>query len=380
MNGKKINRGEIWEESQGQSKGELTRIANSTLNLVNPKETARQLSLKFDEDSGIYTLDNRPVNIELTYDEIQLVYAFTLFLWDTVNNLENKEEIIRDINNNIRKSEYNRINTLITEVNLGDLARNFYGIDEKKKVEFWQRRDLMKKINEFKNKEILSYTQGDGVLNKTKDFIILVKRDRERFKIDEEGNEILDKNGRPISLGRILTIEFNDLLFYKLLQEYSEVPRNYPKLRAKYRKNNKVFPIIEGKLIKVIGVRISQLRDIPTYRREYINRYEKENARKPNTEEIERYTRNKREEILTFSINYSTIYDDYILDNSYMDKGSKYKRKARLLKDIEDSSESFKAMGLITGYKVGKSSDGGIKYIFRLNENFKNQDTIPIDK
>ena len=125
-----------------------------------------------------------------------------------------------------------------------------------------------------------------------------------------------------------------------------------------------VFRIIEPHLLQWRGYRVKKYRDA-------LEALQKR-KRKENLSE-EEYSSEEENllSLLEIELSEVSIVNSLATSNYFKDtKNKKYLNRARLRKDIEKASEALQKMGLLSGWRVGKTSSGGEKYIFTYSVDF----------
>lgn len=357
---KKKNREKVVEEEK--KIGPPIRTSNSLLSNIGRSETILQPALDLfpEEEITLFTQET-----SYSPEEVSLIYALLPNLSDSIDNTPSLQEYIKKLGPNLEERESNGYKPLPNRVSvvyeITDLARLRYGIPKGKKVDNKQK------------KRLLSYDKMTG--KRTGELAEMSLRSK-TFTIKGNGRELalrapLITIGKDVSLidsgvvkKRAVEICFEDVFLYDILEKYALLPRNYPALRAQHSENTEVFRIIESHLLQWRGDRVKKYRDALE---ELQKRKKKESLSEEEYSSEEKKLLSRLEiELSEVSIVNSLSTSTYFKDT----KKKKYLYRARLRKDIEKASEGLQKMGLLSRWRVGKTSSGGDKYIFTYSVDF----------
>lgn len=347
-------------KDEEEKSGAPIRTSNSLLSNIGRTETAIQLSLNLfpEEDPTLLTQETT-----YTPNETSLIYALLPKLSDSIESIPSLKSYTQKLGGNIEERKYNNSAPLPGRVpiiyDITELARLRYGIPKGQKVDNIYKKRLLSTDNKGRRGgelfELSRITKTFTIKGNGKEVVL-------RAPLINLGMDasVIDQNG--IVKKRAIEVYFEDVFLFDILEKYALLPRNYPALRAQYSNDTEVFRTIEAYLLQWRGDRVKKYN---TAREDLLKRTKKENL----SEEEEAA---QEKELRTFlDIDLSEIRISQTLTSStyYKDtKRKKYLNKKKLRNDIEKAAESLKKIGLITGWRTGKTSSGGTKYIFSFNE------------
>lgn len=350
---------DIIKEEEDKS-GAPIRTSNSLLSNIGRTETALQTSLELFPDE-----DQTLLSQETTYtpSEISLIYSLLPKLSDSIEVIPSLKSYIQKLGGNIEERKYNNSAPLPGRVpiiyDITELARLRYGIPKGQKVDNIYKKRLLSTDNKGRRGgelfELSRITKTFTIKGNGKECVLrapLITLGRDASVIDQNG--IVKK--------RAVEVYFEDVFLYDILEKYVRLPRNYPTIRAQFSNDTEVFRTIEAYLLQWRGDRVKKY---TSALRELLKRTKGENL---SEEEIAAQEKELRTSLdidlseyrIASTLTSSTYYKDT--------KRKKYLNKTKLRKDIEKAAESLERMGLIKGWRTGKTSSGGTKYIFSYNE------------
>lgn len=349
--------------SPERSIGTPFRAANSLLSNMGRSETATQTALDlFPEEKDIILFAQ-----ETAYspDEVSLIYSLLPNLSDSIENTPSLQEYIKKLGANLEERRYNGGKPLPNRVplvyDITDLARLRYGVPKGKKVD-----NILKK-------RLLSYDKKTGKLVGE---LAEMSLRRKTFTIKGNGREMvlraplitIGKDASIIEDGvvkkRAVEIYFEDVFLYDILEKYALLPRDYPALRAQYSENTEVFRIIEPHLLQWRGDRVKRYRDA-------LEKLEKRKRKEDLSEEDYSSEEENLLSLLEIDLSEVSIVNSLSTSNYFKDtKNKKYLNRAKLRRDIQEAAEALRKIGLLSGWRTGKTSSGGEKYIFSYRVDF----------
>lgn len=353
-------------------KSTIVHVPNNILSNIGRRKTTLDTSfnglrLFFDEEEEPL-LFNETFIEETSYtpEQKNLIYALLPFLSDEIEKNPSIKEYIKKLNSDLIQRQYNGGAPLPGRVpiicKITDLARLRYGIptgkvdnslknrlyhyDEKTKEESGELYKLSRLKKTFTIK-------GEGVEMVLRGPLIYIG--------PEASVRYIDKNGNKIVKERAVQIIFEDIFLFELLDKYASVPREYFVLRPKCIPKTEVAGNIESYLLQWRGDRLKKYTSA-------LDNLQKKKGEGLNEEDVLK-EEEKIKHKLDIDISEVSITESLSTSNYYKDtKRRKYLNIPKLRKDIENANNALIEMGLISGWKTGKTKKGGVKYIYTYKE------------